>query len=333
MGRHEQGGLVVKPLAPLSLDLDNLWAYQMIAGDPSWQDRGSYIEQFVPLALDLLAARDLKITFFVVGVDARDPRHREALTAIAAAGHEIGNHSDRHEPWLHRYDPAELATELDRSHHSIGEATGTAPIGFRGPGYSITDDAVALLLKLGYQYDASVLPTYLGPLARRFYFRSTGLDRKQQEERSALFGTWRDGRAPIRPHLWPAEGEALVEVPVTTLPVAKVPFHPSYLLYIAARSPRLSETYLASALWMCKLARIGPSLLLHPLDLMGGDEVPGLSFFPAMQTPGALKRERIGRYLDQLQARYELTSLGTYARLARSRLAERAAGEPAARPR
>jgi hypothetical protein len=247
------------------------------------------------------------------------------LAAIAAAGHEIGNHSDRHEPWLHRYDSAELASELDRSHHSIEEATGLAPVGFRGPGYSITDEAVALLLKLGYQYDASILPTYLGPVARRFYFRSTGLDREQQKVREALFGTWRDGRAPIRPHLWEVEGEALVEVPVTTLPVVKVPFHPSYLLYIAARSPRLSEAYLSTALRLCKLADIGPSLLLHPLDFLGGDEVPGLSFFPAMQTPGAVKRERVVRYLDLLQERYELTTLGRYARLARADLDDRLA--------
>ena len=33
----------------------------------------------------------------------RSPKNRAALRAIAAAGHEIGNHSFRHEPWLHLY--------------------------------------------------------------------------------------------------------------------------------------------------------------------------------------------------------------------------------------
>jgi len=45
---------------------------------------------------DLLRALDLTITFFVVGQDAALERNRDAISALARAGHEIGNHTAHH---------------------------------------------------------------------------------------------------------------------------------------------------------------------------------------------------------------------------------------------
>ena len=104
-----------KPLASLSLDLDNKWSYLKTHGDAGWESYPSYLDRVVPRVLDVLAARRLTITFFVVGQDAALEANRTALRSIADAGHEIGNHSFRHEPWLHLYCPQELADELDRA--------------------------------------------------------------------------------------------------------------------------------------------------------------------------------------------------------------------------
>ncbi len=125
-----------KPLASLSLDLDNEWAYLKTHGDPAWESYPSYLATVVPRILHVLARRKLLITVFVVGQDAALEYNHEALAQIAGAGHEIGNHSLRHEPWLHLYSEDDLEQELAEAERHIQAATGQKPIGFRGPGYS-----------------------------------------------------------------------------------------------------------------------------------------------------------------------------------------------------
>src|SRR5437660_7036359 len=89
-----------RPLASLSLDLDNKWSYMKTHGDSGWETYPSYLDVVVPRVLTFLKERDLKITFFIVGQDAALEKNLDAIASIAAAGHEIGNHSFNHEPWL-----------------------------------------------------------------------------------------------------------------------------------------------------------------------------------------------------------------------------------------
>ena len=94
---------MTKPIASLSLDLDNKWSYMKTHGDAGWDSFPSYLDIVVPRLLQFLEQRDLKITVFVVGQDAALEKNHDALASISAAGHEIGNHSFHHEPWLHLY--------------------------------------------------------------------------------------------------------------------------------------------------------------------------------------------------------------------------------------
>lgn len=299
-----------RPRAGLSLDLDNHWSYLKTRGDEAWRGYPSYLDTVVPRALAFLQDRSLRITVFVVGQDALRPENSRALASIAAAGHEIANHSHNHEPWLHRLTAEQAREELARSHAAIEAATGAAPRGFRGPGFSLSQDALAALADLGYRYDATTLPTFIGPLARAFYFRSAHISAEEKEERAALFGDWRDGLQPIRPYRWQLDGRSLVELPVTTMPLLRLPFHFSYLLFIAERSDRLADLYLWIALRLCRLLRVQPSLLLHPLDFLGPDEAPGLEFFPGMATPAPAKLERLGRFLAAVTRQFEVRPLG-----------------------
>ena len=210
-----------KPRASLSLDADNQWSYMKIHGDEGWESYPSYLDVLAPRALEVLARRDLRITFFIVGQDAALPENRDALGALAAAGHEIGNHSFRHEPWLHRYSEAELDEELQRAEDAIEAATGIHTDGFRGPGYSLSETTLRVLVRRGYAYDASTLPTYIGPLAAPYYFRTAKLTAEQRAERELLYGTWADGRRAVRPYRWAVDQRTLLELPVTTLPGAQ----------------------------------------------------------------------------------------------------------------
>lgn len=303
-----------RPLASLSLDLDDCWTYLRTHGDPAWTSRPSYLDRFVPLVLDLLDETGISLTFFVVGADAAQPRHRQLLRRLAEHGHEIGNHSFEHEPWLHRYPRTKLTEEITRAHEAIADATGTSPVGFRGPGYSWSSDLFEILADLGYRYDASTLPTYLGPLARAYYFWRSGLSREQRSERQALFGRFRDGARPLRPYRWRlAQGGTLLEIPVTTFPVLKTPFHLSYVQYLARFSDPLALGYLRSGLAACRLTRTSPSFLLHPLDLLGAEEVPALRFFPAMDVPADRKLGLARRVLALYAASYRLVPMQVHA--------------------
>ena len=143
-----------KPIASLSLDLDDKWSYMKTHGDPGWDSFPSYLDVVVPRVLGLLKTLDLTITVFIVGQDAALARNQEPLAAIAAAGHEIGNHSFHHEVWLNRYSEAQIETELSRAEESIERATGRSPCGFRGPGFSLSRRTVLALARRGYLYTA-----------------------------------------------------------------------------------------------------------------------------------------------------------------------------------
>ncbi len=302
-----------RPLASLSLDADNIWAYQMTHGDPGWQSYPTYLPTLAERVLPVLAARDLTITFFVVGQDAALEVNQPAIASLAAAGHEIGNHSFRHQPWLHRYRVAEIHEELARAEDAIEEVTGQHTIGFRGPGYSLSPAVIKVLADRGYLYDCSTLPTVIGPLARWYYFRSAHLDAAQREERAHLFGDARDGLRPVHPYTWDAGGRALLEIPVTTMPLVRVPIHVSYVLYLASVAPALGVAYFRAALRVCRLRGVEPSILLHPLDFLGADDVDSLRFFPGMAMTGAAKRAVVERCLDVLAEGHRVVTMRDHA--------------------
>jgi hypothetical protein len=304
---------MTKPIASLSLDLDNKWSYMKTHGDAGWDQFPSYLDLLVPRVLELLRSLDLKITFFVVGQDAVLEKNGAALKQIAAAGHEIGNHSFHHEPWLHLYTDEQLETELRSAETAIANVTGYHPSGFRGPGFSCSAATLATLKRLNYQYDASTFPTFLGPLARLYYFMKSNLSKAELKTRKALFGRFREGFRPLKPYRWRTDAGELIEIPVTTLPLMKVPIHASYILYLSCYSTALAMLYFRTALLMCRLTGTQPSILLHPLDFLGGDDEKDLSFFPAMNLPGEKKMAIMRRILQVLKNQFEVVPMGEHA--------------------
>ena len=309
-----------KPLASLSLDLDNKWSYMKTHGDAGWDAFPTYLPTVVPRFLKVLDDLELKMTVFVVGQDAAREENFEALASISAAGHEIGNHSFNHEPWLHLYSEQELVSELARTEEHLERVTGQRTIGFRGPGFSFCDLLLKTLIRRGYEYDCSTFPTYLGPLARMYYFMTARLSKEQQQDRKQLFGKFSEGVRPLRPFMWNFPEGNLVEVPVTTMPLFKVPIHASYILYLARFSPLVARTYWTTALAMFRMAGIGPSLLLHPLDFMGCDDDSDLSFFPAMDKPAEPKVRLTQWMIAEMKKHYSVVPMKDHAAALKSQL-------------
>ena len=303
-----------KQLASVSLDLDNLWSYMKTHGDAGWEALPSYLDVVIPRVLAFLQARNLKITFFIVGLDAAQERHHQVLRSIVDAGHEVGNHSYHHEPWLHLYSEEEIDAELARTEDSIETATGVRPDGFRGPGFSFSATLLRVLKQRGYRYDASTFPTFLGPLARAYYFATaTGLSEAERRQRARLFGTFSEGFRPLSPYRWKTDAGLLLEIPVTTMPLFKVPLHVSYLLYLACYSRWLAKSYFRWAIRLCRWTGTELSLLLHPLDFLGCDDTRQLDFFPAMSMTSRDKLNLAGSFFDMLMDSFTLLPMGQHA--------------------
>ena len=83
-----------------------------------------------PRLLEILRARNIKATFFVIGQSAA--LYPQVLRNTVAEGHEIGNHSHTHR-LLSKASDAELRLELSRCRDAVVSATGAPPRVLRPP--------------------------------------------------------------------------------------------------------------------------------------------------------------------------------------------------------
>ncbi|HEX4573735.1 MAG TPA: polysaccharide deacetylase family protein [Gemmatimonadales bacterium] len=97
--------------------------------------------------LETLAALDVPAGFFVVGEHVR--RFPDLARQVIAAGHELGNHTLRHQK-LHFQGPRRIAEALERAHDVIASATGRAPRTFRAPHGYRNPFVAGVARRLGY---------------------------------------------------------------------------------------------------------------------------------------------------------------------------------------
>lgn len=148
----------------LTIDVEE-WFHVCGVGGPlareHWPTLPSRVEFTTDLALDLLARRGIRATFFVLGWVAH--RYPRLVERIVAAGHEIASHG-----WSHRrvyeLDEASFEDELARTNTALEAAGAARPIGFRAPEWSINDRslwALTVLARSGFRYDSSMTPLRL----------------------------------------------------------------------------------------------------------------------------------------------------------------------------
>ncbi len=160
-----------------------------------WDDLARRSPEVIARLLDVLDARDVTGTFFVLGWLAE--REPGMVRDIAGAGHEIASHGYEHQ-LVGLLGPEGFRESIRRSREVLEDLAGCPVVGYRAPSFSIVPGlewAFDVLLEEGYRYDASLFPITQHP-------------------------TYGYPDAPRDPHWISRPAGRLAEFPATTLSIA-----------------------------------------------------------------------------------------------------------------
>jgi polysaccharide deacetylase family protein (PEP-CTERM system associated) len=144
-----------------------------------WDTRERRVERNVGRILDLLAAHDVRATFFTLGWVAE--RHPAMVRAIVHGGHELASHGYGHERAGDLSRDA-FRADVERAKKLLEDLSGNVVLGYRAPSFSIDARnrgwAFETLARTGHRYSSSVYPIrhdhYGIPDAPRFAHRVEG---------------------------------------------------------------------------------------------------------------------------------------------------------------
>ncbi len=167
-------------------------AFESHVDKATWDDFPGRVEDNTLRILDLFARHDVSGTFFMLGWVAE--RHPGLVKRIVEAGHELASHGWEHIR-VNTQTPEAFRNDIERTRSLLQDLSGEPVIGYRAASYSIgVTEAWAWdqLAEAGYEYSSSIVPIqhdlYGIPGAPRFPFSTAG--------------------------------GALLEVPITTVPLA-----------------------------------------------------------------------------------------------------------------
>jgi len=262
-------------LCAVSVDLDEIPNYFQIHGLPVPSGAGS--TAVYDLALDRLVTMasdaSLPLTLFAIGSDLVRPEAARGLSAARAKGHEIANHSLDHRYDLVRLERAAIREQVVKGIEAIENATGERPVGFRAPGYTITDTVFEVLTELGVAYDSVVdRPTVL----------------------LAPTSPYRIGRP-----YW-QRGKGMLELPVQVTRGLRLPFIGTTVTLAGPTRAR----------WLARMCVGAPlvNLELHGIDVL--DAADGLEALRAHQPDVRVTKEA---KLEALHAAYDVLRKAGYA--------------------
>jgi polysaccharide deacetylase family protein (PEP-CTERM system associated) len=146
----------LKPPAILSIDVED-W-HQLVhrrLGRSDWDSARPEFERQMHALLDLIDELGVKPVAFLLGMTV--VRYPSLIAEIAQRGWEIGSHGYGHRR-VYTQTEDEFRQDVQQSIGAIGEATGTRPIAYRAPEFSInraTPWAYEVVADLGFRYDSS----------------------------------------------------------------------------------------------------------------------------------------------------------------------------------
>ena len=289
-------------LCAVSVDLDEIPNYFQIHGlvPPATARVGAVYDVAVDRLETMAKDAQLPLTLFAIGADLARPEAAAKLRATHARGHEIANHTLDHRYDLTRVDRAEIARQIEGGADAIARAVGERPVGFRAPGYTITDAVYDVLAETDVAYDSSVFPcpAYWGAKTAAIgWIAARGRASRSIVDTPAVLA------APTRPYrvgrpYW-RRGRGIVELPIQVTRGARLPVIGTYLTLFG-------PTVARSLARMC-VGEPFVNLELHGIDVLdAGDGLEALrGHQPDVRVAHAKK-------LEALHATYEVLRRAGY---------------------
>ncbi len=272
-------------LCAVSVDLDEIPNYFGIHGLASPEGGASnavYDVAFGRLETFAADAR-LPLTLFAIGSDLDRGKSAARLRTAHERGHEIANHTLDHRYDLVRMGRDGIFRQIDEGARAIERAVGERPVGFRAPGYTITDEVFSVLAELEVAYDSSVFPCPAYYAAKTAAIGAIAL--RGRESRS-IVDTPAVLVAPTRPYFvgtpyW-TRGKGTLELPVQVTRGARLPFFGTPITMAGPSGARVLAK-------MC----VGEPLVnieLHGIDVLDADD--GLEALRPHQPDVRIPRDR-----------------------------------------
>lgn len=260
----------------------------------------------------------IKATLFMVGEDFNQPQNIPYIKTVLAEGHEIANHTLTHAQGFRLLSPEKKEAEIAGMEEICEKVTGKRPVGFRSPGWNISDDALPILKRRGYLYESSVFPSSLNPLLKFLHWRS--MSGRAGGDRTTL-GPLRYMLAPTRPYrttqnsLGRGKDDGLLEFPVTVVPMVRLPFFATFLLATGLELFKVSYRTLKALGWPIHYQFHLSDFVdySHP-DLE--DQVPkanGVYVPRALRAPLKKKWDLFERAVEMMGSDYTFTTLANWA--------------------
>jgi len=206
-------------LAGLSVDVDSIAVHLRGYGIEDAPYDGASYRIAIPRMLEVFGSVGARATFFLIAEEAI--QHPEVVRTIVESGHEVGCHSLTHRLPFDVSDPERIRREIGQAKALLEDLSGGPVVGFRAPSWGVNSELFSQLRTAGFRYDASSFPSWvLFALRWSVARRSSG---GSHMLRSSIKQGLLERPAPhVVRH---PSGWSMVEVPVCTAPVTRLPYY------------------------------------------------------------------------------------------------------------
>jgi hypothetical protein len=294
---------MVMKLCCVSVDVDGIDHYYGIHGLPAPSAaaeglvHGLAVERLIGWAEEI----QIPLTWFVIGRDTANLSFVNTLKAALDQGHELANHSQDHRYDLVRLAAAQQKLQIAGAQDCLEKAFGLRPVGFRAPGYTVSDALLDIVEQAGFIYDSSVFPCPVYYAAKALILSGQRIVGRRS---TSILDSPLVLSAPVTPYRrgrpYTRRGSGLVEIPIQVTPWGRLPFIGTTLTSIGPTGARL----LARSLVGVRLV----NLELHAIDLLAADD--GLHDLARHQTDLRLP---LGRKIAALSAALDVFRKAGYA--------------------
>lgn len=163
--------------AAFTVDVDSLASIYRGYGLKRDKYSGLEIRQGLETFCRFLEPYNIKATLFMIGNDFLNSSNIPFIKAAFEAGHELANHTMTHAQGFRTLSIEEQEKEIKDMEEVCKQNIGVQPVGFRAPGWNMSDKALPILLRRGYRYDSSIHPTLAMPILKLLH-RLTAPDRE-----------------------------------------------------------------------------------------------------------------------------------------------------------